>query len=864
MFKSIKQKMMSSRILIKKTGKLLKIIICLILTIQASAQVDESLWRTYNNPAPGVTFEDLQTSFNTYWKDREYQKGKGYKQFKRWENQTKYRVYPSGNLTLPSMKYENYKTWEVASNIKATNNKSIGPVWTELGPFGRVTGFDSGNGRLNMLRVHPTDTLTLYAGAADGGLWKSTDYGATWSSNTDFLAAIGVADLAINPVNTNIMYLATGDVEGDRRSIGVLKSTDGGNSWNPTGLVWSASINQKTTKLLMDPNDPLKMHLASNAGIFRTTDGWATFTQVAPLVPIKDLEYKPEDTDIIYASTETSFYKSTNNGVSFVESATGLPNSNVVRVVIAVSANNPAVVYALCGKESDSGFLGLYRSSNSGASFTEQSTTPNILGFNVDGMDVGGQAFYDLALTASPANANLVTVGGINQWQSTDGGVNWSIISHWIGDGGKPYMHADVHEIVHLSANSSTMYSSCDGGLYRSKNSGSTWQDITGNMAISQQNTVGISTLTANRIVCGLQDIGTIETGNSVHPDSLWNLAKGGGGDGEDCFIDRGDDNYIVVTGTNGTHELSTNGGLSFSSISVGLPQGAFFSAIRQHPILGDTYLVGGRGDFYRSNNNGTSWIKLGEPFGGDIITEFTVAKSDTSIVFATSGTALAKSTNGGATWSNITGTLPTGSAMITKIAFSDTDANKVWVTFSGYSAGNKVFKSINGGTTWANISSGLPNIPINTIVYENGTAADNIYIGADYGVFFINNMVSSWIPHSNNLPNAQVKDLRIFYGTTPNKIRAATYGRGAWEVDVMTAPCNMTIAEVCNTGPCLFASGLHQAENTISYDGLTGNFVIRNDANVILSAGTSTDLIKNFQVDSGSILEINTTGCMN
>jgi photosystem II stability/assembly factor-like uncharacterized protein len=455
-----------------------------------------------------------------------------------------------------------------------------------------------------------------------------------------------------------------------------------------------------------------------------------------------------------------------------------------------------------------------------------------------------------------------VTVGGINQWQSSDGGANWYIISHWIGDGGKPYMHADVHEVTHLAANPMTMYTCCDGGLYRSNDAGATWTDITGNMAISQQNTVGISALTADRIVCGLQDIGTIETGNSSHPDSLWNISIGGGGDGEDCFIDRTDDNYIVVTGTNGSHELSTDGGLTFTNIAGSLPQGTFFSPIRQHPTLGDTYFAGGRPNLYRSDNNGSSWQTLGEPFNGDPIAEFTVSESNASVIFATNNLILSKSTDGGVTWNDFTGTLPTNLAMISKIAISATDANKVWVTFSGYSAENKVYKSIDGGTSWTNISKGLPNIPINTIVYEKGTAADNIYIGADFGVFFINNAVSSWIPHSNGLANAQIKDLRIFYGSSPHKIRAATYGRGAWEVDVLTAPCNATIAELCNTGPCLFASGLYQAENTISFDGLTGDFVIRNDNNVILSAGTSIELVKNFQVDGGSILEINVVGC--
>jgi photosystem II stability/assembly factor-like uncharacterized protein len=321
----------------------------------------------------------------------------------------------------------------------------------------------------------------------------------------------------------------------------------------------------------------------------------------------------------------------------------------------------------------------------------------------------------------------------------------------------------------------------------------------------------------------------------------------------------------VVVSGVNGAHELSTDGGATFSPISggaTGLPAGAFISIIRQDPVVADRYYAGGRTKLYRTNNNGTSWTALDDPFGSNVFTEFAIAPSSNTTIYATSGVDLAKSTNGGTSFTDITGSLPTDQASISKIVVSNTNANKVWITFSGYAEGHKVYKSTDGGSSWTNISAGLPNIPFTTMVYQDDSAADNIYVGGDIGVYFINNVTPSWIPHSNGLANAQVKDLRIFYNTTPNKLRAATYGRGTWQVDVITAPCNTTISEVCTSGPCLLGSGLYQAQNTITYDGVSGDYVIRNEQNVILSAGTGTELTKNFGVELGSALEINSTGC--
>jgi hypothetical protein len=349
----------------------------LLLFISATTTAQNAKWQKLSSNK-NATFYDVQKDFYNKWKgkiremEREKRKanknGKklveneseeaGYEQFKRWESYMAPRVYPSGNMALPSTNYTNFLSWQqnnsrykqrpvAGSAILSTGN------WTELGPIGSPAGpigeayTRTGAGRVNFIRFDPNNTNTWYVGAPDGGLWKSTNGGTSWTTNTDFLTVIGCSDLAIDPTNSQIMYLATGDLEGNRNSIGVFKSTDGGATWNTTaGASWPPENYWKSSKLLMNPADPLNMILATNIGIFRTTDGWVTssggnFPSGASL-DLKDMEFKPGDPNTVYASSD-KIYKSTNNGADWTEITTGLPSSDVQRIALGVSPGNSAL-----------------------------------------------------------------------------------------------------------------------------------------------------------------------------------------------------------------------------------------------------------------------------------------------------------------------------------------------------------------------------------------------------------------------------------------------------------------------------------------------------------------------------------------
>jgi|GEM_PF-1451387 len=787
------------------------VIILLLNAIFAAAQTPQKVSWTKLSKNRGATFYDVQKDFNGKWKGklkemaREKRRGEkekakakgketgeeqeeagGLEVYKRWESYMAPRVYPSGDMGLPGTNYANFMTWKKAYGLPLKSNSAAADVnsisnasnWTILGPVGSPSGPSpysrTGAGRVNFIKFDPKNPGTYYIGTPDGGLWKSTDAGGSWTTNTDFLPVIGCSDLAIDPGNTNNMYLATGDIEGNKVSIGVLKSTDGGLTWNNTAVTWPASDQKEISKLLMNPSDPLNMIIATNDGIYRTTDGWATYTQTQCCVAYKDMKFKPGDPNTVYAAG-SSFWKSTDNGITWAQIKTGLPATNVERIAIGVTAANPAYVYALIGKASDESFLGMFRSADSGNTFSKRSSSPNLLAYAPDGSDRGGQAFYDLSILVSPTDPEIVTTGGVNHWQSADGGKTWTNKSVW--DAGQ--IHADVHGLEYLPGSSITMFSCNDGGIFRSDDNGTNWTDLSHNLTIGQVVGFGSSANVESSIVEGEQDNGTnLRTGTAWH-----NIF---GGDGGVCFIDYNNNNTIYVQYVQGDFNRSDDGGATTTTITNGLNADFdFYSEWHQDPVTPSKLYVAGNPRLYVSNDKGNNWSALGTPPGSGSIVNFVIAPSNPAIMYAVKRDLVSKSTDGGVTFTNITGTLPSDAAL-SNIEVSDTDPNKIWVTYSGYSQDHKVYRSVDGGATWTNISAGLPNLPVNTLISQRGSVNDAVYLGADIGIYYFDNTLSSWVPFMTNLPHSAIRQLEIYYPT--GKIRAATYGRSNWESNLYNA----------------------------------------------------------------------------
>lgn len=727
---------------------------------------------------PTVNFYETQKAFETYWEGRDHtEKGKGWKPFKRWEWFMEQRVYPDGDLTVMDREMTTFFLEEqerLAAGLRTETGN-----WTSLGPS-VIPANGGGAGRCNFLRFDPSNPNILWTGSPGGGLWKSTTGGSTWINwNTDHLPVIGCTDLAIDPNNSQILYLATGDGYGsDTYSIGVLKSTDGGLTWNTTGLNWNVSQTRRIRRLIIHPTNSNLLIAATSNGIYRTTNGGQNWTQVQT-GNFFDLEFKPGEPTTVYA-TSTQFYRSTNGGSSWTFISNGLPaSSSVRRMEIAVTPANANYVYILAARQSDSGFLGVYRSTDSGVSFGTRSTSPNLLGWNSNGGDEGGQGWYDLAIAASPTNANTVIVGGVNIWRSTNGGTDWTINGHWTGSGA-PYVHADIHDLIFVPGSGTSYYAACDGGVFRTTNNGAAWTDLSNGLEIAQLYRIGLSATNPGLVISGWQDNGTNRLNGTA-----WRRVIGG--DGMECIIDHANASIMYGALYYGNIRKSTNGGTSFSTI-VGSSadegvnsRGLWVTPYVMHPTNSQTLLVG-KSALYRSTNGGTNWSELGAISGSGQIRAIAYAPSNPQVIYAARTNTIHRTTNGGTGFTNVTGNLP--NRTITYIAVSNEDPNTVYVTYSGYSANEKVYRSSNGGGTWVSYSQGLPNLPVNCIVHEKGSNGA-VYAGTDVGVYYRDATMSAWIPFNGGLPNVIVNELEIQYAT--GKLRAATYGRGLWESDLFS-----------------------------------------------------------------------------
>ncbi len=737
--------------------------------------------------APDANLYDIQKSFHNYWKDKDStQKGNGYKQFRRMEYFLEPRVYPSGNISQISLTAKNYS--EFLKDNSSSIAKTASTTWTALGCFGALNYPAAPQyvaaGRLDFLRIDPTNTSIMYTGSPTGGLWKTTNGGASWTTNTDNLPVIGCSDLAIDPSNNNILYLATGD--GNTvysNSIGVLKSTDGGITWNTTGLTYTVTQGRHILRLLINPLNPQIVIAATNNGIWRTTDGGLNWT-LSLSQNLKDMELNPVDPNTVYASGYYGFWLSTDGGVSFTQISSGIPTSGIGGMSIAVTPADGNYVYAIV-TATNGGFGGFYRSTNSGVNFTAMNTsTYNILGYSPT--TAGGQGSYNLCIDAHPLFKDIVTVGGIYPWYTTNGGTSFTQLT---AASTPNYIHPDTHDITYAPTGTEIFISN-DGGLH--KYTASTIYNLTGNMNIAEIYKIGLSSLTADLWVTGLQD-----NGSSIHSSSTYSFTMGG--DGMDCFFDRTNDNNVFASSQYGGFSKSINGGMSWSNCGVGFGitgTPAWVAPWHQDPAIATT-LYAGFTDMFKSTNLAASWTSLTPIPGTGTILEFEVAPSNNQVIYVLKSTGnIFKTTDGGLSWTNITGIIPIAIARPSYIVIDPADENNVWITLSGYSPGNKVFVTSNGGTSWSNISNNLPNIPANCAIYLPGSN-DGLYVGMDVGVYYIDNTMSSWLTYNNGLPNVEIAQLKIS-AAAPTKLRAATYGRGVYEVDILAAPIsNFSVAAV-------------------------------------------------------------------
>ncbi|OQX74089.1 MAG: hypothetical protein B6D61_11890, partial [Bacteroidetes bacterium 4484_249] len=715
-----------------------------------------------------VNFYDVQNAFNTYWEGREITKGSGWKPYKRWEWWTERHINPDGTRHEADKVMKEYNKY-LLSHPSA--KKSVAN-WENLGPANIPSKGYEGLGRINAVAFHPTDPDIVFIGAPAGGCWKHNESTGEWFSTTDDLPTLGVSSIVVDWNNPDNVYIGTGDRDaGDAVGLGVYKSNDGGLTWQQ----WNNGMGNTTVgRLLQHPFDPDMIYAATSSGIFKTTDAGANWSLIKS-GGLKDIVFKPGDTGILFAAGDGRFYRSTDAGVNWQQITNGLPVGS--RSVIAVTPDDPDYVYCLLSN-GDS-YKGIYRSTDSGNSFTEMSTSPNIMSWGCEGGS-GGQAWYDLDVAADPNNKNIVFAGGVNCFKSIDGGVTWEISSHWWGDCNVPAVHADLH-VLEFSPVNDRLYAGNDGGIYYTPDGGNTWPEITSGLPISQIYRIGQCKIDKDKAIIGCQDNGTSTYYGS---SNTWQTTYGG--DGMECAFDHTDPVYSYATIYFGDIYRKYNNSGSYQVGGYGIhginEDGGWITPFCLHEGNSDI-MFGGYKNIWRTEGIKTysfTWEKITENGGNNInVVEHSPANYDifyyawSSQMFRTDN-VMAENPE----WISLSGFLP-GSGHVFDIESSPVDENVVYIT-----QGSGVYRSDDKGFNWTDITGSLPDINMNSLAYYKNSI-EGIYVASDAGVYYRDASLDDWVMYSTGLPvDASVNEVEIYHNPdNPEEdvIRAGTYGRGLW-----------------------------------------------------------------------------------
>lgn len=802
---------------------------------------------------------------------------KGWKFEHRWLDEFKKRVNPTGEF------YDGAVFFDEAIRVTASKksrqqNKLAG--WIPVGPTQRASSsLTKGLGRINCITFHPTDPNIFWVGVAQGGVWKTTDGGTNWAPLTDDLPVLRISDIAVDPTNTDIIYICVGDYAymdislslDDRKrhshyGLGVYKTTDGGANWAPTALTYQMEQldGSLMRRVLINPNHPDSLVAAGVSGIWSSANGGTTWTQQHDSL-IWDIEADPNNPYTLFATTghlknaqqgSAGIMKSTDFGSTWTLLNTGIPPTGaVLRIEVEVAPTNSNHIYALACNY-DKGLYGIYSSLDGGITWSFS----NAGGLNIlewfDGTGDGGQGTYDLSLLIDPNDEQTIYTGGVNIWGSTDGGATFDGASLWYDFSGPGSgLHADQHQLKHNPLDNK-FYLCNDGGLVRTSNleigswsdanntSGYTfptnWEYISDGMQTSSFYSVGISQANSGNISGGAQD-------NSTYFKNNNNWSNLFGGDGMHTALHPTNPNVILGSSQYGRILYSLDGGSNYIQMNGPSDEdGEWVTPFMFEP--GNANVVyGGFGNLY-STSPGNSFFNQRSNFsimpGATVpapISHFNVAQSNPSTIYVAkriyhSFNQLSEfwsTTNGGSTWTNNTLGLP-DSLYFTHVEVDDNDPLSVWVATAGFEAGKHVYHSTDGGANWNNITYDLPNLPTNCILHQDQSSYNTIYVGTDIGVYYSNDTLSSWLPYNENLPNVIVSDLNINY--TDSVLYAATFGRGMWKTDLIreSGILNGTHSTVFQQANVALFPNPNQGAFNLHIDGFTGDFLTLEVVNVM------------------------------
>lgn len=750
---------------------------------------------------------------------------------------------------LGNLNFENYQFYKIDPKQHRILSKHN---WTPIGPIDIPISYEPRScysmGRVNCIAFHPTDKNIFWIGTPGGGIWKTVDYGKTWMPTSDFLGSLAISHIAVNPNNPDSIWAATGDFDTSGltsgNTIGVILSTNGGNSWEITSLVKDKSFGASTLrKIIINPENTSHLLVAGRRGIWKTIDAGRTWAKVCDSI-ITDIEINPKNSSIVFAAMgqlygngTAGILRSSDFGDTWQVLETGIPPKGVIsRLEIAIAPTYPDYIYAVGVNSRTNGFHSFYCSTNGGNTWQVQSvldTNNNILGaWSGDVTDTYGQGSYDLAMIVDQNDKNTVYVGGINIWMSQTMGRKWEIASFWIYVFGES-THADQHWVEYNPLD--RCYYWCnDGGVYRTKKIlpgdrkwiqdwidrydenikpgapqvkfPTKWENLSNGLAITEFYRLTLSQK-FNYILAG----GSQDNSCFYYNDGKW-INYIPNYDGMETMIDHDNPNIFYGVWQNGGLCKTTDGGKTVKTrLNASIPEyGRWITPVAMDPNNSNRIFMGFR-NLWESTDGGNNWQKA---LDFEMITPKSLNTSTLSItqLHKTNSSYMALyrpasyyqdsnkvwirvpgelwiTTNGGKEWKLSKNNLPLDSIDIVSIEFSDNDPNEIFAAFNSSINTINLYRSTDAGETWKDISKLLPpGIRINVIKHCEFNADLNpevIYAGTNKGVYYCFPNDSAWITFSDDLPLTIVNDLEI--QTNTGEIFAATYGRGIWKTNIVT-----------------------------------------------------------------------------
>ena len=750
---------------------------------------------------------------------------------------------------------------------KVNSQRGQPTPWTLEGPTYVEDG--GGIGRVDVLAFHPTSPNIIFAGSPHGGLFKSFNGGVNWFPIGDMLASVGVAGIAIDPTNADIIYVLSGNADGGGLvtrygyllpSLGVFKTTDGGENWD---LLTLPENEQYTGRdLIIDPSNPNVLLVATSKGIFRTTNGgqdWSKSSGWNANDNHWDLEFHPTNSSIVYSTLDGFFVRSLDNGLSFQ-----YPQGNTLspgRIAIGTTINNPAKVYLFAGypKEYvDNGFQGFFMSNNEGSSFTLMANTPNLFAsFGTFQDFTSNQSSYNIAIAVSPLNDQVIYVGGLSCWKSVDGGVNWDQISSYSSMGaGLTYLHPDIHALA-FNPLSMKLFCGNDGGVYER------FYPAGGGTEYWQPRINGLSIATfyhfeyANDegdLWGGCQDNGILERSSGGL------FMEYAGGDGYDMMTDHP---YLVDNGEADDIYYTVNDivykdcGMVVDCDITPIDNTEFFGNLAMSPTDEDKIYVGYQQGLYRSLNAGDDWLFLGNKPANWAVSS---CQTSDNVVYHSgtnnNATGIFKYIAGFTSSSDRTpGLTSVGYTLglkITDIDVSLSDHNIVYLSVAGTSANSKVFKTTNGGILWENLSFDLPNVPMFSIKSDD---SGGIYVGTSIGVYYKRNGINNWEYFGNGLPPVPVTEIELDPIIGLPYIYVSTFGRGIWKTVIYDQTCVISKNLLGDVEGIQYHEASEQINSSQTISANPGT-------NIKYNSGGRIFLTPGFLAKQGTIFKTYNTGC--